>query len=54
MSMHEQIALVRDLLEESYIPYDNHPDVRSQRISEIMQRRGLVIVRKDAMGGGNG
>ncbi|MGO2959311.1 MAG: hypothetical protein ACTIDN_09780 [Acetobacter sp.] len=54
MSIYEQIALVRDLLEESYVPYDNQPDVRSQRISEIMQRRGLVIARKDAVGGGNG
>lgn len=54
MSIYEQIALVRDLLEESYVPYDNQPDVRSQRIGEILQRRGLVLVNKDAVGGGNG
>lgn len=54
MSIYEQIALIRDLLEESYVPYDNQPDVRSQRIGEIMQRRGLALVRITELGGKDG
>lgn len=54
MSIYEQITLIRELLEESYVPYDNQPDVRSQRIGEIMRRRSLVIVPKNVVGGGNG
>lgn len=54
MGIYEQIALIRDLLEESYVPYDNQPDVRSQRIGEIMQRRGLALVRVAELGGVDG
>ncbi|MCG4261326.1 hypothetical protein K6W36_12200 [Acetobacter senegalensis] len=54
MSIYEQIALIRDLLEESYVPYNNNPDARSQRIGEIMQRRGLAFVRVADLGGVNG